>query len=79
VRVEHQLFLLEDVNHSPVPKRLIDVEIPVVGALAPEFGWKPWQRDSSAWPITSLLANEAVHAAKRQSLIAAEELDMARD
>ncbi|CDP87441.1 MULTISPECIES: DsbA family oxidoreductase [Mycolicibacterium] len=77
VRVDHQLFLLEDVNEFPIPKRYLDSEIPVVGALAPEFGWKPWQGDASTWPITSLLTNEAVHAAKRQSLPAAERLDMA--
>jgi predicted DsbA family dithiol-disulfide isomerase len=77
VRVDHQLFLLEDVNEFPIPKRYLDSEIPVVGALAPDFGWKPWQGDASTWPITSLLANEAVHAAKRQSTPAAEDLDMA--
>jgi predicted DsbA family dithiol-disulfide isomerase len=77
IRVDHQLFLLEDVNRFPIPKRFLDSEIPVVGALAPEFGWKPWQGDASTWPITSLLANEAVHAAKRQSAQAAESLDMA--
>ncbi|MHC9292328.1 DsbA family oxidoreductase [Mycobacterium sp. LTG2003] len=77
VRVDHQLFLLEDVNKFPIPKRFLDSEIPVVGALAPEFGWKPWQGDASTWPITALLANEAVHAAKRQSPQAAEQLDMA--
>ncbi|MFC6256393.1 hypothetical protein ACFP5Z_04965, partial [Kocuria oceani] len=50
---------------------------PVVGALDPELGGKPWQDDPSTWPITSLLANEAVHAAKAQAWAAAEELDMA--
>ena len=77
VRVDHQLFLLEDVNQFPIPKRYLDSEIPVVGSLAPDFGWKPWQGDASTWPITSLLPNEAVHAAKRQSTQAAERLDMA--
>jgi predicted DsbA family dithiol-disulfide isomerase len=77
VFVDHQLFLLEDVNRFPIPKRFLDSETPVVGALAPDFGWKPWQGDASTWPITSLLANEAVHAAKRQSPPAAEKLDMA--
>ena len=47
VRVDHQLFLLEDVNEFPIPKRLLDSEIPVVGALAPDFGWQPWQGDAS--------------------------------
>lgn len=77
VCVDHQLFLLEDVNAFPVPKRYLDAEIPVVGALAPELEWKPWQGDASTWPTSSLLANEAVHAAKRQSFHAAEQLDMA--
>jgi hypothetical protein len=49
----------------------------VGGALDPELGWKPWQGDHSTWPITSLLANEVVHAAKAQSWAAADELDMA--
>lgn len=77
LRVDHQLFALEDINRFPIPKLLLDSEIPVVGALEPGFGWKPWQGDPSTWPITSLLANEAVHAAKRQSASAAEQLDMA--
>jgi predicted DsbA family dithiol-disulfide isomerase len=77
IRVDHQLFLLEDVNRFPIPKRFLDSEIPVVGSLEPAFGWKPWQADASTWPITALLSNEAVHAAKRQSPQAAEDLDMA--
>jgi predicted DsbA family dithiol-disulfide isomerase len=77
VRIDHQLFLLEDLNRSPIPGRSLDAQLPVVGALAPDFGWTPWQGDASTWPITSLLPNEAVHAAKRQSTRAAEDLDMA--
>ncbi|MFC8190641.1 DsbA family protein [Cellulomonas sp. NPDC057328] len=77
VRVDHRAFLLEDVNRFPIPKRYLDVELPVVGALAPDLGWTPWQQDPSTWPITSAPANEAVHAAKDQSLVAAEQLDMA--
>jgi predicted DsbA family dithiol-disulfide isomerase len=77
VRVDLRLFALEDVNRFPIPKRFLDAEIPVLGSIEPDFGWVPWQKDPSSWPITSLLANEAVHAAKQQSLAAAEELDMA--
>jgi predicted DsbA family dithiol-disulfide isomerase len=77
LHIDHQLFLLEDVNQFPIPKRFLDAELPVVGALAPDFGWSPWQGDASTWPITALLSNEAVHAAKRQSARAAEEMDMA--
>jgi len=77
LRVDHRLFSLEDVNRFSIPKRYLDAEIPVLGRCEPDFGWKPWQTDSSTWPGTSMPANEAVHAAKHQSSEAAEELDMA--
>lgn len=77
LHVDHRLFALEDVNRFPVPKRYLEAEIPVLGACEPDFGWKPWQEDPTTWPGTSLPANEAVHAAARQSLRAAEEMDMA--
>jgi predicted DsbA family dithiol-disulfide isomerase len=77
VRVDVRLFLLEDVNRHPIPKRLLDAELPVVGALAPEFGWQVWQGLPSTWPVSSLLPNEAVYAAKQQSLEASEQLDLA--
>src|SRR5699024_3653399 len=77
VRVDHRLFLLEDVNEMAMPKWLIDAEIPIFADPTPDFGFRPWRREDAQWPITSLLANEAVHAAKSQSLAAAEELDLA--
>jgi predicted DsbA family dithiol-disulfide isomerase len=77
LRVDHQLFLLEDVNQMALNTLMIEGEKPVVGALAEELEFKPWQRHPSEWPVTSLPANEAVHAAKAQSAAAAEELDMA--
>ena len=77
VHLDHRLFLLEDVNAFPVPKRFLDSEIPVLGPLAPELGWQLWQGDPATWPVSSLLANEAVHAAKEQGPRAAEELDHA--
>jgi len=77
VRVDHRLFLLEDVNRFPLPKDLVDTEIPVFAELAPDFGWQRWQGDPAAWPVTTLLANEAVHAAKAQGLAASEQLDLA--
>jgi predicted DsbA family dithiol-disulfide isomerase len=75
--LDPQLFLLEDVNQMALNTRTIEGEKPVVGALAPELGFTPWQRDPSEFPVTSLPANEAVHAAKEQSPAAAEQLDMA--
>jgi predicted DsbA family dithiol-disulfide isomerase len=77
LRVDHRLFLLEDLNRFPIPKRHVDAEIPVVGPLAPGLGFRPWRPDPSTWPVTVVPADEAVHAAKLQSLEAAEQLDMA--
>jgi predicted DsbA family dithiol-disulfide isomerase len=77
VGVDLRLFALEDVNRFPIPKIYLDAEIPVVGTAEPDFGFTPWQADPSTWPVTSLPANEAAHAAKRQSLRAGEELDLA--
>lgn len=77
VRFDLRLFPLEVVNAFPIPRRFLDSEIPVVGQLAEDFGWAVWQADPSTWPVTSLPANEAVHAAKAQSLRASEQLDMA--
>lgn len=77
VVLDPQLFLLEDVNETASSMRFIEAEKPVIGALEEELGLAPWQRDPSEYPVTSLLANEAVHAAKEQSAGAAEQLDMA--
>lgn len=77
VRVEHRLFLLEDINSFALPKDFVDGEVPVFAELAPDFGFRPWQGKDSQWPVTTLLANEAVHAAKAQGPAASEELDLA--
>lgn len=75
--VDLQLFLLEDVNEKPLTWRVIELEKPVAGSLAEDLRFSSWQRDLSEYPVTSLPANEAVHAAKQQSPAAAEQLDMA--
>lgn len=77
VTFDHRLFLLEDVNRMALNRKIIEGERPVVGQLVEELEFKPWQRDLSEYPVTSLLANEAVQAAKEQSPRAAEQLDMA--
>ncbi len=77
LRVDLQLFLLEDVNRMALNTKVIELEKPVIGALAEELELKGWQADPSEFPVTSLPANEAVHAAKAQSTAAAEQLDMA--
>ncbi len=62
VRVDHRLYLLEDVNRFAIPMRMLQAEIPVVGPLEPDLGIAPWQGQPSDWPVTVLLADEAVHA-----------------
>ena len=77
VHIDHRAFPLEVVNGAPTPKRTLDAEIPVVGAAATDFGFAVWQADPSEWPVTTLLALEAVEAAKEQSMAASEQLDYA--
>lgn len=77
VRFDHRPFVLEIANSRPTPKRVLDAEIPVAGALEPGAGWEVWQDDPSRWPVTTLLPLEAVQAAKEQGSGAAEELDRA--
>jgi 2-hydroxychromene-2-carboxylate isomerase len=64
-------------NTRATPKWILDAETPVAGRLAPEAGWQMWQRESHDYPVTTLLALEAVQAAKEQSLEASESLDAA--
>lgn len=75
VTVVHRAFPLELLDERPVPKRVLDAEIPIAGRLDPEAGWRMWMRPDSEWPVTTLPALEAVRAAGLQSRDAAEELD----
>lgn len=76
VRFDIRSFPLELFNRRATPRRSLDAEIPVVGAHAPDFGWSIWQGRADEYPVTTLLALEAVQAAKEQSLAASEELDL---
>jgi predicted DsbA family dithiol-disulfide isomerase len=77
VVIDHRAFPLELVNSRATPRRVLMAELPVAGALEPEFGWQMWRAPESEWPVTTLLALEAVQAAKDQSLAASEALDLA--
>jgi predicted DsbA family dithiol-disulfide isomerase len=70
-------FPLEVFNGQPTPKKVLDAEIPVTGALAPDAGWQMWQRPEHEYPVTTLPALEAVCAAKEQGLKPSEQLDRA--
>ena len=77
VSVIHLAHPLELVHERVLARRVIDAEIPLCAAAAPDFGWSLWQGRLDEYPASSLLAVEAVQAARRQSEVAAEELDLA--
>ncbi len=77
VALLHLANPLELVHERPLARRIIDAEIPLCAAATPGFGWSLWQGRLDEFPVTSLLAVEAVQAARRQSETAAEELDLA--
>ena len=77
VAFDHRAFPLEYFNERGTPKRILDAEIPVVGALDPTAGWRMWQGRDSDYPSTTMLAMEAVQAAKEQGLEASAQLDRA--
>jgi predicted DsbA family dithiol-disulfide isomerase len=77
VSFDHRAFPLELFNRQPTPKVHLEAEIPVVGTLEPEAGWQLWQGQPHEYPVTTLLALEAVQAAKSQSPGASEALDRA--
>ena len=77
VVLEHRSFPLELFNERPTPRKTLDAEIPVAGALEPDAGWQVWRKPDYQYPVTMLPALEAVHAARAQSDGAGEELDRA--
>jgi predicted DsbA family dithiol-disulfide isomerase len=77
VQFDHRAFVLELANERSTPWRVLHAEIPVAAAAEPDAGWQMWQAAPWQWPVSSLLALEAVQAAKQQSLRASEELDLA--
>lgn len=72
---DFRAFPLELFNREVNARPGVDSEISVLGALEPEAGWRLWQGPDWAYPVTTLPALEAVHAAKSQSLEASERLD----
>lgn len=77
IPLDHRAFPLELVNERPTPKLTLDAEIPVAGALVPELEMRLWTEPDHQYPVTTLLALEAVQAAKEQSLEASTALDRA--
>src|SRR4051812_17328992 len=80
VRFDHRAFPLELVNNRPTPKLALDAEIAVTGSHDPVLGWQVWQPRDATYPVSSLLAMEAVQAAKAPEVggpRASEQLDLA--
>jgi predicted DsbA family dithiol-disulfide isomerase len=76
VQLDHHAFPLELFN-GPHPRRGTDSEAVGLGQIAPEAGFRVWTGPDDLYPHTVLLAAEAVHAAKAQSIGAGEALDAA--
>ena len=72
VRLVHRAFPLELVNERPTPKPTLDAEIPVTAKLVNGV-FRSWAGAVHEWPVTTLLALEAVRAAGDR----AEEVDRA--
>jgi predicted DsbA family dithiol-disulfide isomerase len=75
--IGHRALPLELEHQKPIPRRIVDAEIPLCATLTPLFGWSIWQGRSEEYPVTVLAALEAVQAAAAQSATAAEQLDLA--
>jgi predicted DsbA family dithiol-disulfide isomerase len=79
-RLDIRAFPLELVNRRPHALDLHEREKAEVAAVEPGLDWRPWRGERDAWPITTLLALEAVQAAKHPEvggLAASERLDAA--
>ncbi len=75
--IVHLAHPLELVHDRPLARRIIDAEVPACASATPDFGWSLWQGRLDEYAVSSLLAVEAVQAARRQSEHAAEDLDLA--
>lgn len=76
VTFDHHAFPLELFN-GPGTRIGSDSEVPPLGRLEPDAGWQLWNAPDWHYPNTVLLAFEAIHAAKTESMRASELLDRA--
>ena len=70
----HRSLALEYVNREPTPKRVLDLETPLLALTEPDLPYRPWAAPASEWPVTILPAFEAVTCAARQRADLADEL-----
>ncbi len=77
VRFVHRHFVLEEVNRFPIPKHFLDSEVPQIAPLDIDAGWTVSNELPERWPVSTLLAMEAVRAVEEQGPDAHEQLDRA--
>lgn len=75
VEIVHRSLALEYVNRESTPKRVLEMELPILMLEEPDIPYQPWSAPDSAWPVTIWPAFEAVKCAERQNLALADELD----
>ncbi|MEV1292044.1 DsbA family protein [Pseudonocardia sp. NPDC049635] len=77
VTFDIRAFPLELFNREVNSRPGVDSETSVLGAVEPGAGWQLRQGPDWTYPVTTLPALEAVHAAKAQCWAASEQLDRA--
>ena len=48
--IGHRALPLELEHQKPIPRRIVDAEIPLCATLTPQFGWSLWQGRSRSIP-----------------------------
>ncbi len=76
IRIDHRAFSLELINDGPIPSDVLNAEIPTLRELEPSA---PWPTGPGPWRFTesTLVALDAVQAAKEQGTEASVRLDKA--
>lgn len=76
ISIDHRAFSLELINDQPLPSDVLNAEIPTLRELEPAA---PWPDGVGPWRFTTstLVALEAVQAAKEQGVEASVRLDKA--
>lgn len=76
--IDHRACPTELLDGRPLSKHLVDTQMRAALACRPDLGWQPWQDSDAHYPVTTLLASEAVQAAKLPAhggLIGSDALD----
>jgi predicted DsbA family dithiol-disulfide isomerase len=76
IGIDHRAFSLEMLNDQPIPSDVLNAEVPTLRELEPAA---PWPDGPGPWRFTAstLVALEAVQAAKEQGVEASVRLDRA--